>query len=46
MEDPRTDKNFLNQWDELRRFTGDGRLEIDNNTAERTLRLWAMSRKN
>jgi hypothetical protein len=36
----------LNHWDELRRFTEDGRLEIDNNTAERTLRLCAISRKN
>jgi transposase len=36
----------LNHWDELRRFTEDGRLEIDNNTVERTLRLCAISRKN
>jgi hypothetical protein len=36
----------LNQWDELLRYTEDGRLEIDNNTAERTLRLCAISRKN
>jgi transposase len=36
----------LNRWDELRRFTEDGRLEIDNNTPERTLRLCAISRKN
>lgn len=36
----------LNHWDELRRFTEDGRPEIDNNTAERTLRLCAISRKN
>jgi hypothetical protein len=36
----------LNHWDGLRRFTEDGRLEIDNNTAERTLRLCAISRKN
>jgi hypothetical protein len=34
----------LNPWDELRRFTEDGHLEIDNNTAERTLRLCAISR--
>jgi hypothetical protein len=26
----------LNHWDEPRRFTGDGHLEIDDNTAERT----------
>jgi transposase len=36
----------LNHWDELRRFTQDGHLEIDNNTVERTLRLCAISRKN
>jgi hypothetical protein len=36
----------LNRWGELRRFTEDGHLEIDNNTAERTLRLCAISRKN
>jgi hypothetical protein len=36
----------LNHWDELRRFTEDGRLEIDNNTVERTLRPRAISRKN
>ena len=32
--------------DELRRYTEDGRLEIDNNTSERTLRLCAIGRKN
>jgi hypothetical protein len=31
----------LNHWDGVRRFTEDGRLEIDNNTAERTVRLCA-----
>ena len=36
----------LNHWDELLRYTEDGRLEIDNNFAERTLRLCAISRKN
>jgi transposase len=36
----------LNHWDELRRFTEDGHLGTDNNTAERTLRLCATSRKN
>jgi hypothetical protein len=36
----------LNHWDEFRRFTEDGHLEIDNNTAERTLRLCAIGRKN
>ena len=36
----------LNHWDELLRYTEDGRLEIDNNNSERTLRLCAISRKN
>ena len=35
-----------NQWDALRRYTSDGRLTIDNNTAERTLRHQAIGRKN
>ena len=30
----------------MRRYTEDGRLEIDNNTSERTLRLAAIGRKN
>ena len=36
----------LNQWDALRRYTEDGRLTIDNNTSERTLRHQAIGRKN
>jgi hypothetical protein len=36
----------LNHRDELRRYIEDGRLEIDNNTSERTLRLCAIGRKN
>jgi hypothetical protein len=36
----------LNHRDELRRFTEDGRLEIDNNTMERALRPCAIGRKN
>jgi len=36
----------LNQWPELRRFTEIGILEIDNNIAERALRLCAIGRKN
>jgi transposase len=36
----------LNQWPELRRFTESGILEIDNNIAERALRLCAIGRKN
>ena len=35
-----------NQWDALRRYTADGRLTIDNNTSERTLRHQAIGRKN
>jgi transposase len=36
----------LNRPDEMRRYTEDGRLEIDNNTSEQTLRLCAIGRKN
>jgi transposase len=36
----------LNRPEEMRRYTEDGRLEIDNNTSERTLRLAAIGRKN
>jgi transposase len=35
-----------NQWDALRCYTTDGRLTIDNNTAERTLRHQAVGRRN
>jgi transposase len=35
-----------NQWEALRRYTSDGRLAIDNNLSERTLRLQAIGRKN
>lgn len=36
----------LNQWQALTRFLDDGRIEIDNNTAERALRGVALGRKN
>jgi len=36
----------LNRWPALRRYIDDGRLEIDNNTAERALRTVAVGRKN
>jgi transposase len=36
----------LNHWTELRRFTENGILEIDNNIAERTMRPCAIGRKN
>lgn len=35
-----------NQWEALRRYTEDGRLSIDNNVSERTLRHQAIGRKN
>jgi transposase len=35
-----------NQWAALRRYTSDGRLTIDNNLSERTLRPQALGRKN
>lgn len=35
-----------NQWVALRRYTDDGRLTIDNNVSERTLRHQAIGRKN
>lgn len=35
-----------NQWRALRRYTEDGRLSIDNNVSERTLRQQAIGRKN
>lgn len=35
-----------NQWEALRRYTQDGRLSIDNNVSERTLRHQAIGRKN
>ena len=36
----------LGNWDALARYTGDGRLAIDNNPAERSLRGIAITRKN
>jgi len=36
----------LNQWQALTRFLGDGRIEIDNNAAERALRAVGIGRKN
>jgi hypothetical protein len=36
----------LSQWEALLLYASDGRLEIDNNSSERTLRPWAISRKN
>ena len=35
-----------NQWQALRRYVEDGRLSIDNNVSERTLRHQAIGRKN
>jgi transposase len=36
----------LKRWEALRRFCDDGRIEIDNNAAERALRCVALGRKN
>lgn len=36
----------LGQWSALVRYAGDGRIEIDNNAAERALRAVALGRKN
>ena len=36
----------LNQWDGLVRFIDDGRIEIDSNTIERSMRPIALNRKN
>ncbi len=36
----------LNHWDGLIRFLDDGRIEIDNNTVERSIRGLALNRKN
>lgn len=35
-----------NQWDALQRYVQDGRLDIDNNAAERAMRCVAVGRKN
>lgn len=36
----------LKRWEAFTRYAGDGRLEIDNNSAERALRAVALGRKN
>jgi hypothetical protein len=36
----------LNRWESLTRYCDDGRIEIDNNAAERALRCVALGRKN
>lgn len=36
----------LNQWDKLTAFLKDGRLEIDNNRSERTIKPFVIGRKN
>jgi hypothetical protein len=36
----------LGRWEALMRFCDDGRIEIDNNAAERALRVVALGRKN
>jgi transposase len=37
---------LLNQWDELNRFLEDGRIEIDNNLVENSIRPTAVGKKN
>lgn len=39
-------KYCLNQWDDLNNFLRDGRLEIDNNRAERSIKDFVIGRKN
>jgi transposase len=36
----------LNQWDKLTAFLKDGRLEIDNNRSERSIKPFVIGRKN
>ena len=36
----------LSRWEGLTRFIGDGRIEIDNNAVERSIRPIALNRKN
>ena len=36
----------MNHWQALSRYASDGRIEIDNNAAERALRAVALGRKN
>ena len=36
----------LSHWDGLNRFLNDGRIEIDSNTVERSIRPLALTRKN
>lgn len=36
----------LNQWDKLQRFLLDGRLELDNNRSERSIKPFVIGRKN
>lgn len=36
----------LNQWDKLARYSEDGRLQIDNNRAERAIKPFVIGRKN
>lgn len=39
-------KYALTRWTALTRYANDGRIEIDNNAAERALRVVALGRKN
>ena len=42
----RGDRYALSRWPALPRYAGDGRIEIDNNAAERAIRPVALGRKN
>jgi hypothetical protein len=39
-------RSALGRWEALLRFCDDGRIEIDNNAAERALRVVALGRRN
>ena len=39
-------RRYVTRWEALLRYVDDGRLEIDNNVAERALRVVALGRKN
>ena len=44
-ETAKTIRYALTRWEALSRFCNDGRIEIDNNAAERALRCVALGRK-
>lgn len=44
--DPKTIRKYIERWEGLTRFLDDGRIEIDSNTVERSIRPIALNRKN